>query len=401
MNNPQAQASILALVATVAVIGCTSSSSSSPVSLSPAPPSVTIVASPLEDPAQDVLLFRGDAARTGQMPGTTSATAPTLRWRFSADGPVRTAPLVKGGSVFVASDAGTLFAIGRTTGKAAWQRSLDGRPTSPVLAGDRLIIGVSTGHLTVVDANTGGSLWQRDMASAIVGAPDVVAEGVVIAASDGSVTLLDPADGRQRWTTTLKGHITRSPAIAAGLVIVPLDPGQVAALDLGNGRMRWLTKIADAGSVGTPATDGQVAFAASGLGAESSQRGVTGLDLATGAVRWRYRSPTGKTVYTPALAGGHAFVVGEDGIVVALEIETGSQLWTHRADEPIEALPAVAGDRLVIAGNHGHLRALDIDDGAEVWGVPIEGVPYAPAVAGGLVLVPSDTGTVSAFGAAE
>ncbi len=239
------------------------------------------------------------------------------------------------------------------------------------------------------------------MASAIVGAPDVVAQGVVIAVSDGHVTLLDPADGRQRWTTTLEGHITRSPAIAAGLVIMPLDPGQVAALDLGSGRMRWLTKVADAGSVGTPATDGQVVFAASGLGAESSQRGVTGLDLATGAVRWRYQSPTGKTVYSPALAGGHAFVVGEDGIVVALEIETGRQLWTHRADEPLEALPAVAGGRVVIAGNHGHLRALDIDDGAEVWGVPIEGVPYAPAVTGGLVLVPSDTGIVSAFGAGE
>lgn len=394
---------MLALVATLAVIGCTTSPPSRPVSLSPAPaPSVTsIAASPSSDPAQDVLLFRGDAARTGQMPGPTPATAPTLRWRFSADGPVRTAQTVKGGLVYVASDAGTLFAIERSTGKVSWQRSLNGRPTSPALAGDRLIIGSSTGRLTAIDANTGESLWQREMASAIVGAPDVVAEGVVIAVSDGSVTLVDPADGQQRWATTLKGHVTRSPAIAAGLVIVPLDPGQLAALDLGSGGIRWLTKVAGAGSVGTPATDGQVVFAASGLGAESSQRGVTGLDLATGAVRWRYQSPTGKTVYTPALAGGHAFVVGEDGIVVALEIETGSQLWTYRADEPIEALPAVAGDRLVIAGNHGHLRALDIDDGAEVWGVPIEGVPYAPAVAGGLVIVASDIGTVSAFGAAE
>ena len=155
------------MVATLCVMGCTTSPASQPVSLSPASlPSVTpIAASPSADSARDVLLFRGDAARTGQMPGPVPAAAPALLWRFPADGPVRTAQAVMGGSVFVASDAGTLFAIERSTGKVSWQRSLNGRPTSPALAGDRLIIGSSTGRLTAIDANTGESLWQREMAT--------------------------------------------------------------------------------------------------------------------------------------------------------------------------------------------------------------------------------------------
>jgi len=359
----------------------------------------------LEQPAAmtvDVAQFRGGPARTGRMVGPAPSRTPELRWTYVAGGPVRTAPAIGFGLVFIGSDDGTLQAIDEATGALVWRTDLGREPTSPAIAGEVVIDGSVSGHVLAVDARTGRPTWDVDLGAPVRGAPAVVDEGIVIAVSDGTVVLLDPSSGARRWTSVLDGRITRSPAVADGRVVVPLDPGAVAAVDLGTGSLDWTTRIVERGGVGSPATDAGIVVTGLGLGGGlEGDHGVAGLDLGSGEIRWRYRSPVGREVLTPALFDGRAFAIGLDGIVLAIDAVTGKPVWTRQLDEALEALPAISGGLLVIAGNNGHLRALDIADGTDRWSVPIEGVPYAPSVAQGIVIVPTDTGTVYAFGAPQ
>lgn len=347
----------------------------------------------------EVVQFRGDAARTGWMPGPGPTGAPTLRWRLELDGAVRTSVVVGFGLVFAASDFGTLYAADTMTGTVAWQRSLGGSPSTPAIADGKLVVGSSSGHVLALDPKTGATEWDTDLGSPIAGAPAVIDGGLVIAASDGRVVLLEPSAGRVVWSSRLDGRISRSPAVADGNVIVPLDPGRVAALDVRAGALRWSVRVATTGAVGSPSANAGIAFVAAGLGqGDEADRGVAALRSTTGEVLWRYASPTEKVLYTPAVHAGQVFIVGEDGRVAALDAISGRERWVDAGDEVLEALPSVVDDLVVVAGNGGHLRGLDVDDGQAAWSVPIEGVPYATTVTNGLVFVPSNARTVSAFG---
>ncbi len=83
---------------------------------------------------------------------------------------------------------------------------------------------------------------------------------------------------------------------------------------------------------------------------------------------------------------------------MALDAATGAVAWTTKTGAANEALPAIA-DGLVYVPTNGHtLVTLDQATGALGWQAPIVGVPYAPVVAHGLVLVGTNLGVLYAIG---
>ena len=51
--------------------------------------------------AGDVPMYRGDAARTGVMPGPGPAGQPVELWRFQVQGEIHSAPAVLGGVLYI------------------------------------------------------------------------------------------------------------------------------------------------------------------------------------------------------------------------------------------------------------------------------------------------------------
>jgi outer membrane protein assembly factor BamB len=168
--------------------------------------------------------------------------------------------------------------------------------------------------------------------------------------------------------------------------------GEVVAVAATDGAVRWRRRVATTGEVGTPTVADGVVFVATGLDGDPPDLGVATLDAGTGAPGWRYVSPTQAQLYTPAVAGGRAFVVGHDRALVALDAATGLVEWTVTRSVGLEALPAVVDDAVFIVGNDGDAEAVDAATGEVRWGVPVEGVPFAPAVVDGCLLVGTGLG---------
>jgi outer membrane protein assembly factor BamB len=348
----------------------------------------------------DVATYRGDAARTGLMPGPGPSGQPALAWQFDADGPIRSSPVSVGGSAFVTSESGIVFALDLDSGEERWHVALgsDVGAATPLVAGGLVILGDRGGILHALDVATGAERWRATLDGAVAGAAALAGGLVLVGTESGSAYGLEPSDGQVRWRASLPGGVSRSIAATADAAYYPLAGGRFVALRTSDGSRLWLATLATDGDGGTPTIVEGIVFAPVGLDTDDvSARALVALDAVDGRVLWRRASPAGKVLYAPAVAGGVAYVVAEDETVVALEASTGAEYWTATTGAPNDALPAVWQSMVVVATTGGTMQALDTETGALLWQVGIQGVPYAPIVTGGYVLVGTNVGVLYAF----
>jgi outer membrane protein assembly factor BamB len=369
---------------------------------SSADPSAAASARPVHtsDPtaAEDVPGYRGGSDRLGIMPGPGPVADPSIRWSFQASAPIGSQPAVAGGQVVLLVTDGTVISLDIATGVRRWAAHLGvDAHGSPAVSGDLLLVGADDGaHALAI--NTGEPRWAQPALGAVRGAPALSGDLAVFASAGGQAVGLDAATGKVRWNVPLGAPTDTSVAAADSTAVVGTTDGAAVALDASTGAVKWRA-VVDAGArIGTPAiADGRVLLASLDEGAPDT-RHVTALDLATGHVVWRFSSPGDRPSYTPAIAHGVAITEGETGVVTALDEASGTIRW--QASEPgvLEIVPTLVGNAMYGAGNGTWAFALDAATGRELWRLPIKGVPYAPAITGGLELLPTNTGLLYAIG---
>jgi outer membrane protein assembly factor BamB len=358
-------------------------------------------AAPNASARADVPTYRGDAARTGVMPGPGPAGRPTLAWSFQAEGAIRSSPTLADGTIFVVSDMGVVHAIAFETGSERWRVPLEAEAgaATPLVIDGVVVVGDRAGVVHALAVGDGGERWRTSVGGPIPGAAAAARGAVIVATETGSAFAIDPANGNVRWRTELPGGVTRSIAATDEMVYVPAAAGCLVALRSVDGTLAWQARIASAGEGGTPTVADDLVFAPTGLDVpDPSARALVVLDASDGTERWRRTSPSGDVVYAPAVRDGRAWIVSEDETVVAVDATTGTLLWTATTGAPNDALPAVWDTTVFVATTGGNLEALDTESGALRWEVDIVGTPYAPIVSGGLVLVGTNVGLLYAFG---
>ncbi len=108
-----------------------------------------------------------------------------------------------------------------------------------------------------------------------------------------------------------------------------------------------------------------------------------------------------------AINNGRLFAATGYGTVVGLNLANGKKLWEKKLGVPVRSSPTAAQDRIFVVSTEGQLYCLSGIDGAELWNY--RGLPEAasllsntsPAVSGNVVVVPFNSGEVSAFNVAN
>ena len=235
-----------------------------------------------------------------------------------------------------------------------------------------------------------------------------------------------------------KGRVVAPPVVAGGRIYTMDGRNRVTAMDANSGDRIWdfevaleereKTRVGRVGVVervrdplsffdgsgtdkesvggGVAVSDGKL-FITSGLGV------VMALDAQSGDEIWR-RNTRVPMHSAPTSAGGRVFAVSDDNELFAFNANTGEVLWTYQGIvESARMLtapsPAVVGDTVISGFASGELIAFRAQNGGVLWQdalsssgqltplASLNDIASGPAIADGYVIASAQSGVTSAF----
>jgi outer membrane protein assembly factor BamB len=293
-----------------------------------------------------------------------------------------------------------VVALDPTGGKVLWERGRSpGSAGVPAISGDLVLHargeGVSA-QVVARDLDTGDLVWQATMGSTPAGGPTPAGELTIVGTGRGEVVALDIFTGEVVWRFETTGGVTGPPAVAEQIVVASAyqassGTSTVYGLDLSSGeKPLWQLSPGAVGPPSAPAIRGGRVFV--GI----SDLNVRAIDLEEGSESWTARSRDG---FGPRQipAAGEALVVADRTHVYRLDPGTGEELWAFRVADLLtveegrlntllSSAPAISGRTVLIGGADGMLSAIDLDSGRRVWRRDLgTGSVGPPAVSGGRI----------------
>jgi outer membrane protein assembly factor BamB len=344
------------------------------------------------------------------------AASGALKWRYTTGGPIRFAPSVAKGRLYIASDDGRLHVVDAATGRAAWtfraapgdeQLVGNGRMISrwPLRSGVIVADGkayISAGmwpsqgiYIYALDAQNGREIWRNDTSGSMyISMPHFDASAFAGVAPQGYMALsgdvllvptgrsipagFDRRTGRLLYYSpgSVKQDGGSFLTVSKGLYFNPIHPRQlddeanVGEAQPRNGDGMAVYSVARGARIMTVCGRGRNGTAsneylvlASGDDLYSvSRTGLRRIDLKQslqmkkmlGAVRWTVPCPR---AYAIALVGKKLLLGGADKIT-AFAVETGEPIWQQAVDGKVRGL-AIAGGRLFASTGKGILYCFD------------------------------------------
>jgi outer membrane protein assembly factor BamB len=242
-----------------------------------------------------------------------------------------------------------------------------------VTDGARVYAAGVDGGVAAYEAANGRKAWQIETDLRLSGGPGLGEGTLVVGSLDGQVVALNPDDGRERWRAVVSSEVISRPAISRGLAVVRVNDGRVFAFSITDGSRRWvydrglpsLTLRGNAAPV--VAGDNVIVGYDSGV--------VVALKLLDGAQVWEQvvaqgegRNELDRMVDIDGeiiVDGSEVFVASFNGQVVALDIGSGRPLW-NREMSVFTGL-SLSGDKLLVSDKAATVWALDRRSGAAAW----------------------------------
>lgn len=263
-----------------------------------------------------------------------AADTGVLVWKKRPAGPLRGAPTLSNGNVYVMTQDNQVYALRQSDGEAQWNEA---GPVSasgifgvgaPAAAQGTIIAGYSSGELAAYRYENGRSLW--------------------------SDTLSRTAMSRSVSTLT---DIDADPVIDRGRVFALGKGGRMASYELVSGQRIWEINIA---GISTPVTSGEWVFVM------TDEARLLCVARSTGKIRWisklqRYKNEKKKkkpiSWYGPVLAGGRLVIANSHGAVWSVAPDEGTATEILDVGNDVSLAPIVANNILYILDESGRISA--------------------------------------------
>jgi len=257
-----------------------------------------------------------------------------ITWKVRPGGPLRGAPSVSGGAVYVMSQDNQIYSLKESDGSTNWSQSASLEvagvfgTASPAVANGTVVAGFSSGELNAYRYENGRMVWQdalqrtsiRTSVSSLsdIDADPVIDRGQVIAIGQGGrMVALELTTGQRLWELNIAGIST--PWVAGDWIFVVTDDAKLLCVYRQNGHIRWINQL--------PQFE-------------------------------KAKSKKGEIDYSgPILAGGRLIVTGSNGVLVNIDPTTGSFQSQTNVGAGISLSPVVANQTLYIYDDSGRLTA--------------------------------------------
>lgn len=346
-------------------------------------------------------MFRG----TPSLSGVTEARVPEspgLRWMFKTGGPVASTAAIVGGTVFIGSTDGKVYALRLADGSKVWDFETDGPvESSPLVLDGRVYFGSAGTNLYALDASTGREVWRHgiegEIKSSVNWFPNPKGDGrwLVVGGYDNRLHCVEAATGRTNWVYETGNFVNGAPAVADGLTAFGGCDAIVHVLRLADGTR---VKEIEAGAyiIGSAALVEGVAY----IGHYENE--FLAVDLRRGEILWRYHDRNFPYGGSPAVTTDRVIFGGRDRRLHCVDRATGKGVWTLATRGQVESSPVVAGDRVLVGSDDGRVYLAGLADGRELWTYQIgRPVKSSPAVVEGRFVIGADDGGIYCFGTPE
>lgn len=240
---------------------------------------------------------------------------------------------------------------------------------SPLQVGDQVFVGTADNFVYALDGSNGQPLWNAPFETdhGVWGTPAYRDGRLFVNSLDNTVYALDADTGEMQWSQVLEGALASAPVVNEDLVYVTSFDHRLYALEVGSGNVAWTVEAED-WIWGSPAyADGIVYF----VDVKGNAFAVSG---ASGEQQWTQQ--IGRPVQSSPVVNGAAVYIGsegdpelEQGMLTALSIEDGKQLWQVTTPSPLYSTPALVGDLIVavVQSETAFLVAYDVETGGQEW----------------------------------
>ncbi len=262
------------------------------------------------------------------------AASGAVKWKVRPAGPLRGAPTIANGNVYVVSSDNQLIALQPADGKTVWSESgtLETAGVfgvaAPAAAQGTVVAGFSSGELNAYRYENGRIVWQdalsrTSISTAVASLSDIDADPVIdggrvyAVGQGGRMVALELSTGQRLWEQNFAGIST--PWIAGDWLFLVTDDARLGRLSRSNGAVRWFSQL----------------------------RGVGNEKNKAEPITWT----------APVLAGGRLIVASSDGRLGNISVETGALGAITGVGAPVYLRPVVANNTLYVLSGDGRLQA--------------------------------------------
>lgn len=256
-------------------------------------------------------------------------------WKKRPGGPLRGAPTLENGHVYVMSQDNQIFALNQSDGEVAWTDSGTLQATgvfgvaAPAAAQGTVIAGYSSGELTAYRYENGRTLWgdalsRTSISTAVATLTDIDADPVIdrgrvfVIGQGGRMASYELVSGQRLWEINVAGIST--PWVVGEWVFVVTSDAKLLCVARATGKIRWISQL----------------------------RRWKDVKDKKGAIRW-----TG-----PVLAGNRLILVSTQGDLNYVDPTSGAIQAEVDMGKSMSLSPVVANNMLYILADDGKLTAL-------------------------------------------
>jgi len=257
-----------------------------------------------------------------------------ITWQVRPGGPLRGAPTVANGTIYVVSQDNQIYSLKEQDGTTNWSQpaSLEIAgvfgSASPAVGQGTVVAGFSSGELNGYRYENGRQVWQDALqrtsittsvsSLSDIDADPVIDSGQVIAVGQGGrMVALDLISGQRLWELNIAGIAT--PWVAGDWIFVVTDEAKLLCIYRQNGHIRWIAQL--------PQFE-------------------------------KAKSKKGEIDYSgPVLAGNRLILTGSNGTVIQIDPASGSYVTQMAVGAGVSLPPIVANSTLYVLDDTAKLHA--------------------------------------------
>lgn len=266
--------------------------------------------------------------------------------------------------VYQGNAADGIVAIEQKSGNILWRKNIKNGVNSGVVQHKgNIFFGGNDGQFYAVKASNGQIIWTFPTQAESLSEPVLDGTSIYFLAGNGTLYALDVNSGKMNWSyvqrdnSNINIRAAASPVIDGTFLYIGFSDGTLSAFDKSKGFLKWERNIAtpqerfkDVGS--TPVISGDNIYISTYGGSLFSIKKING------EINWKADEGSSAPV---AISKNKIYYSTTNRKLVALDQQTGKQLWTYAITNGVATKPLVYKDLIIFGTSDGPVEVLSHD----------------------------------------